>query len=146
MAWSAITTLFSIVPCVQAGAPIEDAADYDAVASTSPFLTELSLKLPASATALPQQMAALLSACSKLEDLTLHAYDKATWLSSLVDVDALARGTRLLHLRLPNCSSLTDLAPLRPLVNLKSLSIRGCTNVSDLAPAEPRHKQLRQGV
>jgi hypothetical protein len=117
-------------------AAIEDPAEYEAIARSAPFLTEVSLKLPASATALPQQMASLLSACSKLEDLTLHAYDKAAWtppVSSLVDVDALlAAGPQLLHLRLPSCTSLTNLAPLRGLVNLQSLDMSWCTKVSDL--------------
>jgi hypothetical protein len=58
-------------------------------------------------------MASLLSACSKLEELAICAYDKKRprreagkgWgdESSLVDVDALAAGARLLSLRLPMC-------------------------------------------
>jgi hypothetical protein len=121
----------------QGAAAIKDPADYEAIARTAPFLTELSLKLPASATALPQQMATLLSACSKLVDLALHAYDEGQYMvpvSSLVDVDALLSvGTQLLHLKLPGCTSLTNLAPLRGLVNLQSLDIRSY-KVSDLTP------------
>ncbi|KAG1667848.1 hypothetical protein FOA52_011036 [Chlamydomonas sp. UWO 241] len=122
------------------GAPaIEAAADYEAITKIAPWLTQLSLRLPHSAAALPQQMASLLSACSKLEDLTLHAYDEAvpTYMppvSNLVHVDALAAGIQLLHLRLPCCSSLLNLAPLRGLVNLQSLDISQCRKVSDLAP------------
>ncbi|KAG1663108.1 hypothetical protein FOA52_010511 [Chlamydomonas sp. UWO 241] len=37
-------------------------ADYQAIASAAPWLTRLSMRSPASATALPQQMATLLSA------------------------------------------------------------------------------------
>jgi internalin A len=127
----------------QDAAAIEDPADYDAITRAAPFLTELSLKFPGSATALPQQLASLLSACSKLEDLTLCAYDEAyvgtyMWqppVSSLVDVDALlAAGPQLLHLKLPSCSNLTNLAPLRGLVNLQSLDISSCEKVSDLTP------------
>jgi hypothetical protein len=121
----------------QGAAAIKDPADYEAITRTAPYLTELSLKLPGSATALPQQMASLLSACSKLEDLALHAYNKEECrlpVSRLLDLSALlAAGSQLLHLRLPNCHSLTNLAPLRGLVNLHSLNIRSC-KMSDLAP------------
>jgi hypothetical protein len=137
--WSLMPITTHAATVQEGAAEIEDPADYEAIASTAPFLTELSLKLPASATALPQQMASLLSACSKLEDLALHAYDGAVpaymqRALSLVDVDALmAAGPQLLHLRLPWCFSLTDLAPLRGLLNLQSLDIKLC-GVSDLAP------------
>ncbi|KAG1661353.1 hypothetical protein FOA52_002467 [Chlamydomonas sp. UWO 241] len=45
------------------GATIEDAADCQAIFSAAPWLSQLSMRPPASATALPLQMAALLSAC-----------------------------------------------------------------------------------
>jgi hypothetical protein len=62
----------------QGPAAIESPADYEAIASiSSPFLTHLSLELPASATALPHQLTGVLSACSKLEDLAIRAYDEA---------------------------------------------------------------------
>jgi hypothetical protein len=127
---------------------IESPADYEAITRTAPFLTELSLKLPGSTTALPQQMDSLLSAASKLEDLTLNAYEEVMGgssgrfelrESSLVDVDAfLAAGTQLLHLRLPHLRRLRSLTPLRALVNLQSLdisvTISEFSSVSDLAP------------
>ncbi|KAG1661693.1 hypothetical protein FOA52_001970 [Chlamydomonas sp. UWO 241] len=50
-------------------AAIEGPADYDVIAGASPWLTHLSLPLPPSATALPQPMDGVLSACTKLEDL-----------------------------------------------------------------------------
>ncbi|KAG1658246.1 hypothetical protein FOA52_008506 [Chlamydomonas sp. UWO 241] len=122
----------------EGAAAIEAAADYEAITKTAPWLTQLSLELPGDATALPQQVASLLSACSKLEDLTLRAYDVPgaymPRVSSLVDVDALAAGTQLLRLQLPSCSSLLNLAPLRGLVNLQSLDISGCSKLSDLTP------------
>lgn len=57
------------------GDDIKKPADYEAISSTAPWLTQLSQKLPHSAKAL-EQMAALLAACTKLEDVTLHG----TWL------------------------------------------------------------------
>jgi hypothetical protein len=119
-------------------------ADYNAIASTAPWLTHLSLELPASATALPQEMAGLLSACSNLEagDLAVRAFDEARpgtsgggrTRSSIANVDALAAGTQLLSLRLPWCSRLTSLAAIGEMVNLQSLDMRECRAVSDLAP------------
>ncbi|KAG1660574.1 hypothetical protein FOA52_005110 [Chlamydomonas sp. UWO 241] len=38
----------------EGGDAIEDAADYQAISNTAPWLTQLSMMLPASATALPQ--------------------------------------------------------------------------------------------
>ncbi|KAG1657003.1 hypothetical protein FOA52_012004 [Chlamydomonas sp. UWO 241] len=115
----------------QGGAAIEDAADYQAIAYAAPWLTHLGLQLPASATALPPQLGALLSGCSKLEDLELRAEGR----SQLVDVGALAAGTQLLRLGLSNfCSSLTDLAPLSAMASLACLDIPNWTAVSDLAP------------
>ncbi|KAG1656119.1 hypothetical protein FOA52_007818 [Chlamydomonas sp. UWO 241] len=119
---------------------VKEAADYQAVASTAPWLTQLSVQLPASATTLPQHMASLLSVCSKLEDLTLDVHDESKpvymqQVSSLSDVDALAAaGPLLLSLQLPSCSSLANLEPLRALGNLQSLDISHCIKVSDLAP------------
>ncbi|KAG1662281.1 hypothetical protein FOA52_002170 [Chlamydomonas sp. UWO 241] len=115
----------------QGGAAIEDVADYEAIANAAPWLTHLGLQLPASATALPPQLGALLSACSKLDELELHADGQ----SELVDVGALAAGTQLLRLGLSNfCSSLTNLAPLSAMANLTSLDIHHWKAVSDLAP------------
>jgi hypothetical protein len=116
---------------------IQDAADYQAIASTAPFLTHLSVQLPASATTLPQHMASLLSACSKLVDLAVDVYDETNTIhmfhaSSLLDVQALAAGTQLLSLQLPCCYRLTNLAPLGALMN-QILHIRDCYNVDDLA-------------
>jgi hypothetical protein len=113
----------------QGAGAIERPADYEAIASASPFLTHLSLFLPTSATALPQQMAGVLSACSKLEDLALSSLR-----SRIVDIDVLASGTQLLSLQLPSCSTLRSLQSLAAMVNLQSLDISGCDAVSDLAP------------
>jgi hypothetical protein len=55
----------------QGTAAIEGPADYEAIASASPFLTQLCLELPANATAVPQEMDGVLSACNKLEDLEI---------------------------------------------------------------------------
>ncbi|KAG1657864.1 hypothetical protein FOA52_014621 [Chlamydomonas sp. UWO 241] len=110
---------------------INDAADYQAIASVAPWLTKLSLESPASATALQQQMAALLSACSKLEDQGLYA---TMYESRLMDIAALAACTWLVRLSLHSCSCLTNLAPLSALVNLQSLDMSHCYIVSDLAP------------
>ncbi|KAG1656397.1 hypothetical protein FOA52_008807 [Chlamydomonas sp. UWO 241] len=112
------------------GVTIQDpAVDYPAIASTAPWLTQLSLKPPASATALPQEMAGLLSACSKLEELALDGTVPAACEESrLVDIVALAAASHLLRLRLISCSCLTNLAPLTALANL-----RNCRAVSDLA-------------
>jgi hypothetical protein len=120
-------------PCdhVQRGAAIESPADYAAITSTAPFLKQLSLRLPAGVTALPQEMAGMLSGCSKLEDLAMRSSKKY---ASLVDITALAAGTQLLSLQLPCCFHLTNVAPLASLVNLQSLDISGCRSVSDLAP------------
>ncbi|KAG1664002.1 hypothetical protein FOA52_010518 [Chlamydomonas sp. UWO 241] len=87
-------------------AMINSDADYQAIASATPWLTHLSCALPGSATALPQQMASLLAACSKLEDLALHAHNKLSLASTarvslLEGVDALAAITSLLSLKLP---------------------------------------------
>ncbi|KAG1675056.1 hypothetical protein FOA52_002715 [Chlamydomonas sp. UWO 241] len=122
-------------------AVIESDAAYKGIASAAPWLTHLNLPLPASATMLPQQMASLLAACSKLEDLELHAQDELApahidRVSLLVGVDALAAGTQLLSLRLPMCTSLTNLAPLGALVNLQCLNIGDCYQVSDLGLLE----------
>ncbi|KAG1679786.1 hypothetical protein FOA52_012697 [Chlamydomonas sp. UWO 241] len=120
----------------EGGVAIEDPADYQAIAIAGAlgWLTQLSLRPPASATALPQQMAALLSACGKLEDLRLHA-DGVRTLSRLADIGALAAaGTQLLRLSLLCCCSLSNLAPLSALANLQSLYINGCVGVSDLMP------------
>ncbi|KAG1668964.1 hypothetical protein FOA52_001008 [Chlamydomonas sp. UWO 241] len=56
------------------GAAAIGSADYEAITSAAPRLTHFSLELPASATALPQEMVQLLSACSKLEDLALSVH------------------------------------------------------------------------
>ncbi|KAG1656118.1 hypothetical protein FOA52_007817 [Chlamydomonas sp. UWO 241] len=50
---------------------IEDAADYQAIANTAPWLTHLRVPAGTRRTALPEHMASLLSACSKLEGLAL---------------------------------------------------------------------------
>jgi hypothetical protein len=124
----------------QGAAAMGSPTDYEVIASTAPWLTHLSLELPASATALPQEMAGLLAACSKLEDLAMRAFHEADpgggqSLSSIVSMDALAVGTQLLSLKLPRCSSrLTSLAALGALVNLQSLDMSWCSLVSDLAP------------
>ncbi|KAG1663324.1 hypothetical protein FOA52_006283 [Chlamydomonas sp. UWO 241] len=55
------------------GVAVAGAADYQAIATAAPWLTQLSLQLPGSATALPQHMASLLSVCSRLGNLTLYA-------------------------------------------------------------------------
>jgi hypothetical protein len=52
----------------QGAAAIESPADYKVVVSTAPWLTHLSLVLPACATALPTLMAGVLAAGSKLEE------------------------------------------------------------------------------
>jgi Leucine-rich repeat (LRR) protein len=117
-----------MTPCAQVVAI--RAADYRAIASAAPWLTKLSLKLPVSATALPQQMAALLAACTKLEDLALHSDYQA----ELLDIIALAAGTQLLRLSLTGCPHLDNLAPLSALVKLQSLDISSCESVYDLAP------------
>ncbi|KAG1661355.1 hypothetical protein FOA52_002469 [Chlamydomonas sp. UWO 241] len=108
--------------------------DYWAITSffAAPWLTQLSVKLPVNATALPQQMASLLAACSRLEEVALHG----DWYETpqLVDIVALSAGTHLLRLRLPGDSRLADIATLSALVNLQSLDIRDCTRVTDLAP------------
>ncbi|KAG1667966.1 hypothetical protein FOA52_008338 [Chlamydomonas sp. UWO 241] len=110
----------------EGGLTLEDAADHQAI--VAPLLTQLSMRPPASATALPQQMAALLSACSKLEELVLHAYH-----AEIVDITALAAGTQLQRLEMTS-SAVSDLAPLGALVKLQSLDLRHCSRVSDLAP------------
>ncbi|KAG1677950.1 hypothetical protein FOA52_001368 [Chlamydomonas sp. UWO 241] len=120
-------------------ASIGSPADYEAIASAAPWLTHFSLELPASASALPQEMARLLAACSKLEDLEMSAYDdlrkwRVVLESSLANIDVLAAGTQILRLQLPICSRLTSLAPRRAMVNLQSLDMRDCSSVSDLAP------------
>jgi hypothetical protein len=120
----------------QGAAAVESSSptDYEAIASTAPFLTRLSLELPDSATALPHEMAGLLSACSRLEDLeilALDAYDE-TRRASLVDISAFAQGTQLMSLQLPSWSNLTNLAPL------------GALGSSE--PAEPQPVALQLGV
>jgi hypothetical protein len=106
---------------VQGGGAIEDPADYQAIASTASMLTELSLELPASATALPLQMAALLS-CSKLEGLAIYGSTYAYGDSILVDVGVLrSAGTQLQRLEMHYCSALSDLAPLGDMVQLLGL-------------------------
>jgi hypothetical protein len=84
-------------------------------------------------------MAGVLSACSKLEDLALQAYDDSRpeggqRVSNIVDIDVLASGTQLLSLDMSHCRSVSDLAPLGAMVNLHDLSIGYCRAVSDLAP------------
>jgi hypothetical protein len=58
----------NLLLAAQGAAAIRSPTDYEAIARTAPWLTHLSLEPPASATALPQEMAGMLSACSKLED------------------------------------------------------------------------------
>jgi hypothetical protein len=121
----------------QGAGAIERPADYEAIASASPFLTHLSLELPTSATALPQEMAWVLSACSKLAHLAIRAYDETGGghcLSNIVGIGALASGTQLMSLKLPGCVRLRSLAPLATMANLTSLYIGICCAVSDLAP------------
>ncbi|KAG1663162.1 hypothetical protein FOA52_006059 [Chlamydomonas sp. UWO 241] len=113
---------------LQGCSAIEDPADYQAIASTACVLTELSKRLPASATAVPQQMAALLSECSKLRGLAILGG------SRLVDVGALSAGTQLQRLTIVRCSALSDMAPLGTMVNLQSLSMWACSAVPDLSP------------
>jgi Leucine-rich repeat (LRR) protein len=128
-------------PAQGAATAIECPADYETIASTALFLTHLRMELPDSATALPQEMAGLLSACSRLENLAMRAYDESgpmgsvAWQPShLMDIDALlAAGTQLLSLQLPCCSRLPNLSPLASMVNLQTLNISGCDAVSDLA-------------
>ncbi|KAG1673938.1 hypothetical protein FOA52_015693 [Chlamydomonas sp. UWO 241] len=125
-------------------AAIESPADYDAIASAAPWLTHLSLDLPARAIALPQHMAGVLSACSKLEDLEMRAFDEARpgtsgsvrseGLSKIANMDALAAGTQLRRLQLPWCLNLTTLLPLGALMNLQGLNISSCRAVFNLAP------------
>ncbi|KAG1674575.1 hypothetical protein FOA52_001824 [Chlamydomonas sp. UWO 241] len=112
---------------------IQRRADYETIAIVSPWLTHLSLELPASVTALPHHMAGVLSACSKLEDLAMSEPDDASGGTSIANIDALATGTQLLSLRLPWCPCVTSLAPLGGMVNLQSLTMH-CGAVSDLAP------------
>jgi hypothetical protein len=141
LAWPALqrhrlsTTPRLLATHAQSVAAVEGPADYEAITRSSPWLTHLSLWVPASATALPQEIAGLLSACRKLESLDMcdDANDSGDQ-STLVDVGALAAGTHLLSLRLPTFCALTNLAPLGSLVNLKSLDMSGCDAVSDLAP------------
>jgi hypothetical protein len=131
--------------CAQNAAAIEIPADYAAITSTA--LTHLSLVLPDSATALPQQMAGMLSACSKLEDVGMRSSVGST--SGLVDISALAAGTQLLSLKLPWCFHLTNVAPLAALVNLESLDMSGCLKClsccrpSPPGEAEEPHEQLQ---
>ncbi|KAG1672208.1 hypothetical protein FOA52_002909 [Chlamydomonas sp. UWO 241] len=86
------------------GGAIEDPADYQAIASTSPWLTELSMKLPASATTLPQQMAALLAACGRGRAVSWH---------------------QLQRLELSKCLRMCDLELLAMMVNLQRLDYTG---------------------
>jgi Leucine-rich repeat (LRR) protein len=125
------------------------------MASSSPWLTHLGLELPASATALPQQMAGVLSACSKLEELAMRSYRLGTSsdrsmqpFSNIVNVDALAACTQLLSLELPWCYLLTNLTPLGSLVNLQTLDMSYCRALSSLAPlsAMANLKELRMSV
>jgi hypothetical protein len=127
--------------CHHSQAAIEHHADYEAIASASPFLTHLSLEIPDSATAVPKQMAGVLSACGKLElDLAFRPDRPDTsrsWSmprSSMVDVSSLAAGTQLLRLQLPLCPRLTSLAALGAMADLQSLNMCLCESVSDLAP------------
>jgi hypothetical protein len=112
------------------GGVIKKSADYKAIASSAPFLTHLSLALPATSKALRREMSGLLSACSKLEDLALSAIGN----SKLADITVLAVGTQLVRLKLPTWCPLSNLAPLAALANLQSLDISRCAFVSDLAP------------
>jgi hypothetical protein len=153
------------------GGSIEDASDYQAIIHAAPFLTQLRLgtsflKLPAgrgagwalvrhwlgagwapaaaSATALPQQVAALLAASTKLEDLALHTDDA----SQLVDISALAAGTQLQRLEMTCFLAVSSLSPLGGMENMQSLNISGCDGVT-LEPgeaSEPQHEQLQPCV
>ncbi|KAG1670358.1 hypothetical protein FOA52_000118 [Chlamydomonas sp. UWO 241] len=107
-------------------AAIASHADYEAITGASPWLTHLSLELPASDTDLPQQMAVVLSACSKLEGLAIRDYDDSMpaavpRYSSIVDIGALAAGTQLLSVKLPWCRALRNLQSLAAMANLQSL-------------------------
>ncbi|KAG1667965.1 hypothetical protein FOA52_008337 [Chlamydomonas sp. UWO 241] len=113
----------------QGGMTLEDPADFHAIARATPFLTQLRIIPPARSTALPQQMAELLSQCSKLEDLALHAYE-----SQLVDITALAAGTQLQRLELRNFLAVSHVMPLATMANLQSLNMSQCSHVSSLSP------------
>jgi hypothetical protein len=129
--WAPYTTTTNTLLCaLQGGAVIEDAADYQAIARAAPWLIELSMMPPTNATALPQQMAALLrrrAASWRTGPVCTKRRSQDCWTS-------LAAGTQLLRLSLPSCSSLTNLAPLAAMVYLQSLSMAACSAVSDLAP------------
>jgi hypothetical protein len=98
---------------------IEDVADYQAIASTAPWLTHLSVELPASATALPQQM----SACSRLENLVLRADKQLSYMAPLTVM------VNLQSLDISTCYGVSDLAPLSALVNLQRLKMSGRMSV-----------------
>jgi hypothetical protein len=72
----------------QGAAAIESPADYGDIASTAPYLTHLSLVLPAGA----RKMAGMLAACSKLQDLEIRSSVLPRY-ACLVDIAALAAGT-----------------------------------------------------
>jgi hypothetical protein len=70
----------------------------------------------------------VLSACSKLEELAIRAFDEADpgsgeSLSRIANVDALAAGTQLLSLKLPRCNLLTSLAAIGGMMKLQSLNM-----------------------
>ncbi|KAG1664236.1 hypothetical protein FOA52_003489 [Chlamydomonas sp. UWO 241] len=153
-------------------AAIDSPSGYEAIASASPWLTHLSLELPVTTTALPQEMAALLAACSKLDDLGIGVYElesipvgsegwspylsivdisqlrsllliKSARLSNLVPLAALVN---LQSLDISELRAVSDLAPLGALVNLQSLDIGGCWHVSDLAPLRAMAKLRSLGM
>jgi hypothetical protein len=118
-------------PCwCQDDGVIESDADYRAIASAALFLTLLSLRLPASATVLPQQMAGLLSACSKLEEAAAKS-EADLVLTNLAPLAALGN-MQILDIR--GCISVSVLAPLKAMSNLKSPNMSGCFKVSGPAP------------
>ncbi|KAG1672504.1 hypothetical protein FOA52_002813 [Chlamydomonas sp. UWO 241] len=121
-------------------AAIESIAEYKVVASSSPWLTHLSLELPASATALPQLMAGVLSTCSKLKDLAILSQAlinlqslNISYLDSVPDLGPLTAMVNLKSLDISYLDGVTDLATLIAMVDLQSLNISYLDAISDLA-------------
>jgi hypothetical protein len=98
---------------------------------------DLSLELPVIATALPKQMAGLLSACGNLGTWTFLFENSrrlrmtfCSWCDAVSDLSPLAALVNLQSLDMSCCNTVSYLAPLATMVNLHSLKIISCT-VSD---------------
>ncbi|KAG1660084.1 hypothetical protein FOA52_011150 [Chlamydomonas sp. UWO 241] len=108
----------------EGGTTIEGAADYQAVANAAPWLTQLSMRPPVSATALSQKMSALLSAFGKLEDLALPLVNLRILKVECYEVD----GDDVA------INAVSELAPLAAMVNMQSLIMHSCFGVTELSP------------